>query len=126
MMIPLFLSLALLGGPQAPSLHLRQGSGGQAKSQAPKVIRVTAERFAFTPSEIVVERGTVIEFHLTSDDTDHGFRIIGTEVNVGIPKRRRGETVVTYTADTAGRFVIECSRPCGAGHTAMRATLVVK
>ena len=90
------------------------------------MIRVTAERFAFTPSEIVVERGTVIEFHLTSDDTDHGFRIIGTEVNAGIPKRRRGETVVTYTADTAGRFVIECSRPCGAGHTAMRATLVVK
>ena len=110
----------------ALTLHLRQGSGGQAKSQDPKVIRVTAERFAFTPSEIVVERGTVIEFHLTSDDTDHGFRIVGTEVNVGIPKRRRGETVITYTADTAGRFVIECSRPCGAGHTAMRATLVVK
>ncbi len=116
MMIPLFLSLALLAGPPAPS----------PKTQDPKVIRVTAERFAFTPSEIVVERGTVIEFHLTSDDTDHGFRIVGTEVNVGIPKRRRGETVVTYTADTAGRFVIECSRPCGAGHTAMRATLVVK
>jgi heme/copper-type cytochrome/quinol oxidase subunit 2 len=103
------------------------GSSPQAlKPSGPRVIRVTAERFAFTPSEIVVERGTVIEFHLTSDDTDHGFRIIGTEVNVGIPKRRRGETVVTYTADTAGRFVIECSRPCGAGHTAMRATLVVK
>lgn len=116
MMIPLFLSLALLAGPQAPS----------PRSQDPKVIRVTAERFAFSPSEIVVDKGTVIEFHLTSDDTDHGFRIVGTEVNAVIPKRRRGETVVTYVADTAGRFVIECSRPCGAGHTAMRATLVVE
>jgi heme/copper-type cytochrome/quinol oxidase subunit 2 len=64
--------------------------------------------------------------HLTSDDTDHGFRIVDSELNAVIPKRRRGETVVTFTADTAGRFVIECSRPCGAGHTAMRATLVVK
>ena len=91
-----------------------------------KVVRVSAERFAFSPSEIVVERGTVLEFHLTSDDTDHGFRIVGTDVNAEIPKRRRGETVVKYTADTPGRFVIECSRPCGAGHTAMRATLVVK
>lgn len=91
-----------------------------------KKVDVTAERFAFTPSEITVERGTTIEFHLTSEDTDHGFRIIGTEVDVQIPKRRRGETVVRYTADTAGRFVIECSRPCGAGHTAMRAVLVVK
>ena len=96
------------------------------KPSGPVVIRVSAERFAFTPSEIVVERGTVVEFHLTSEDTDHGFRIIGTDVNVEIPKRRRGETVVTYTADTAGRFVIECTRPCGAGHTAMRAMLVVK
>jgi cytochrome c oxidase subunit 2 len=91
-----------------------------------KVVRVTAERFAFTPSEIVVEKGTVIEFHLTSDDTDHGFRIVDTELNAVIPKRRRGETVVKHLADTAGRFVIECSRPCGAGHTAMRATLVVR
>ena len=97
-----------------------------AQSAAPKIIRVSAERFAYTPSEITVERGTVIEFHLTSQDTDHGFRIIGTEVDAQIPKRRRGETVVKYTADTAGRFIIECSRPCGAGHTAMRAILVVK
>jgi cytochrome c oxidase subunit II len=91
-----------------------------------KVIRVSAERFAFTPSRITVDRGTAVEFHLTSQDTDHGFRIVGTEVNAQIPKRRRGETVVRYTADTAGEFTIECSRPCGAGHTAMYATLVVK
>jgi cytochrome c oxidase subunit 2 len=105
-----------LGTPQVPS----------PAPQTPKVIRVSAERFAFTPSEITVEKGTTIEFHLTSDDTDHGFRIIGTDVDAQIPKRRRGETVVKYTADTAGRFIIECSRPCGAGHTAMRATLIVK
>jgi heme/copper-type cytochrome/quinol oxidase subunit 2 len=96
------------------------------QSIEPKVIRVTAERFAFTPSEIVVETGTTVEFHLTSHDTDHGFRIVGTEINVAIPKRRRGETVVRYAAETAGRFTIECSRPCGAGHTAMQASLVVK
>ncbi len=99
----------------------------QSPNRAPvKIVKVTAERFAFSPSEIVVEKGTVIEFHLTSEDTDHGFRIIGTPVDVAIPKRRRGVTVVTYTAVEAGRFIIECSRPCGAGHTAMRATLIVK
>lgn len=119
----LLLSIALV----APRVADARSDVKITKSQdAVKVIRVTAERFAFTPSEIVVERGTVIEFHLTSDDTDHGFRIVDTELNATIPKRRRGETIVTYVADTAGRFVIECSRPCGAGHTAMRATLVVK
>ncbi len=96
------------------------------KSPNHQIIKVSSERFAFTPSEITVEKGTIVEFHLTSEDTDHGFRIIGTEVDVQIPKRRRGETVVRYTADQAGRFIIECSRPCGAGHTAMRATLIVK
>ena len=124
-MVMLLLVAILFGGvPKAP--HLRQGSGGQASSPAVKVIRVSAERFGYTPSEIVVEKGTTIEFHLTSDDTDHGFRIVGTDVNAQIPKRRRGETVLTYVADTAGTFVIECSRPCGAGHTAMRAVLIVK
>lgn len=96
------------------------------QAPAPKVIRVTAERFAYSPSEIVVEKGTTVEFHLTSDDTDHGFHIVGTTIDVQIPKRRRGETVVTYVADTAGRFLIECSHPCGAGHTAMQAILTVK
>ena len=123
-MTKLLIVAMLLGVPQDP--HLRQGYGGQASAQAPRVIRVSAERFGYTPSEIVVEKGTTIEFHLTSDDTDHGFRIVGTDVNAEIPKRRRGETIVKYVADTAGTFVIECSRPCGAGHTAMRAILVVK
>ena len=111
----LILALVMTLGAQAPG----------PKSQD-RVIRVSAERFAYTPSEIVVEKGTTIEFHLTSDDTDHGFRIVGTDVNVKIPKRRRGETVVKYVADTEGEFVIECTRPCGAGHTAMRARLIVK
>jgi len=117
------LSLILV----TPALAGARGDVTITRSQdQPRVIRVSAERFAFTPSEITVEKGTVIEFHLTSEDTDHGFHIIDTDVNVRIPKRRRGETVVKYTADTVGRFIIECTRPCGAGHTAMRATLVVK
>lgn len=118
--------MVLIRAFAAVGLVITLAVGTLAQSPAPKIIRVSAERFAFTPSEITIEKGTVIEFHLTSEDTDHGFRIIGTEVDVQIPKRRRGETVVKYTADMAGRFIIECSRPCGAGHTAMRATLVVK
>ena len=111
---------------EANAVALQEANAVALQEKDPvKRIDVSAERFAFSPSEISVERGTLLEFHLTSDDTDHGFRIVGTEVDVEIPKRRRGETVVRYTADRAGRFVIECSRPCGAGHTAMRAVLIV-
>jgi heme/copper-type cytochrome/quinol oxidase subunit 2 len=63
----------------------------RGSSQDRKVVQVTAERFTFTPSQIKVKRGTVIEFRLKSDDTNHGFRIVGSDANVIIPKRGRGE-----------------------------------
>ena len=126
MLLKCLVVLAMALGSSPPAFAEATAGKQTLKSSSPRVIKVSAERFAYTPSEITVEKGTVIEFHLTSQDTDHGFRIIGTEVDVTIPNRRRGETVVTFTADTVGRFIIECSRPCGAGHTAMRATLVVE
>ena len=109
----LLLGLALLGQPTE-------------ERKPDRVISILAERFTYNPSKISVKQGELVEFVLESDDTDHGFRIVGTDVNADIPKRRRGETVVKFVADTEGTFVIECSRPCGAGHTAMRATLIVK
>ena len=94
--------------------------------QERRVIRVTAERFTFTPSEIVVDAGEEIELRLTSDDTAHGFRVAGTPVNVVIPKRGRREVVVAFRAPGAGRYEFECSRMCGAGHNFMRGVLVVR
>ena len=97
-----------------------------ARSQARRVVRVNAERFAFTPSEIVVEPGEEIELRLKSDDTAHGFRVAGTNVNIVIPKRGHQEVVTTLRVDTPGRYVFECTRMCGAGHNFMRGVLVVR
>jgi cytochrome c oxidase subunit II len=95
-------------------------------SQDRKVVRVMAERFTFTPSQIKVKRGTVIEFRLRSDDTNHGFRIVGSDANVIIPKRGRGEATVIFRADTPGRYTFECSKMCGAGHSFMRGQITVE
>ncbi|HEV8347777.1 MAG TPA: cupredoxin domain-containing protein [Vicinamibacterales bacterium] len=105
---------------------LSRAAAGDAQPPQRRVIRITAERFTFTPSEIVVEPGEEIEFRLKSDDTAHGFRIAGTPVNVVIPKRGRAEMSVTFRAGEAGRYVFECSRMCGAGHNFMRGVLVVR
>jgi cytochrome c oxidase subunit 2 len=102
------------------------GTAGDAQSQQRRVIRISAERFAFTPSEIVVEAGEEVEFRLKSDDTAHGFRIAGTPVNVVIPKRGRDEIAVTFRAGEPGKYTFECSRMCGAGHNFMRGVLVVR
>jgi heme/copper-type cytochrome/quinol oxidase subunit 2 len=93
--------------------------------QETRVVEISAERFSFTPSEVKVPAGTKIEFRVRSDDTDHGFRIIGTDVNVRIPKRGKGAVTVTFEAAKAGRYTFECSKLCGAGHSFMRGTIVV-
>jgi len=101
--------------------------GANAGSQTQRrVVRVSAERFAFTPSRIVVDAGEEIELRVSSDDTAHGFRIAGTSVNVVIPKRGRGEVSVSFRAPEPGRYVFECTRMCGAGHHFMRGELLVR
>ena len=91
-----------------------------------RVIVLIAERFAFSPSKIEVKRGELVEFILTSDDTDHGFHIQGTTINVAIPPQGKGEARVRFSVNEKGRFTFECWRPCGAGHNLMRGTIVVK
>ncbi|MBI3467620.1 MAG: cupredoxin domain-containing protein [Planctomycetes bacterium] len=91
-----------------------------------KVVSITAERFTFSPSKIKVKQGSLVELVLTSDDTDHGFRIPGANIDVAIPQQGRGEVRVRFVAREKGSFVFECSRPCGAGHNLMRGTLVVE
>jgi cytochrome c oxidase subunit 2 len=91
-----------------------------------RVISIAAERFTFNPSKVTVKQGEMIEFVLTSDDTDHGFRIPAAGIDVAIPPSGRGEARVRFVANQKGKFAYECSRPCGAGHNLMRGTLEVK
>ena len=88
-----------------------------------QIIDITAERFAFTPSEVKVKAGTALEIRLRSDDTAHGFHIVGTDVDIELPKRGRGVATVMFTPK-AGRYTFECSRLCGAGHEFMRGVIV--
>src|SRR5690349_15463496 len=78
-----------------------------SRSQEPsprQTVAISAERFSFTPSEIKTGVGTALEITLTSDDTAHGFRIVGSDVNIEIPKRGRGSATVTFTPDKPGRY----------------------
>jgi cytochrome c oxidase subunit 2 len=112
-MVVLMRSLALLLlvfiAPQAPT----------------KTVDISAERFAFTPSEIKTTVGTRLEIKITSEDTTHGFRIVGTDTNVEVPKRGKGVATVSFTPAKPGRYTFECSHTCGAGHSFMRGVIVV-
>ena len=97
-----------------------------ARQDKNQVVEISVERFSFTPSEFRVKEGAPVEIRLRSEDTDHGFRIIGTDVNVQIPKRGRGLATVTFTPPGAGRYEFECSMLCGAGHSFMRGTIIAE
>jgi cytochrome c oxidase subunit 2 len=114
-------------GRLALLLMLVSGVAGRGQPGQPRVIDVTAERFAFTPAEITVDEGAVVELRLTSDDTDHGFRVHGLgDPNVLIPKRGRGDVRVTIDAKEPGNYTFECSHVCGAGHGFMRGVIRVR
>ena len=87
---------------------------------------MTAERFTFTPSQVKVKAGTVIEFRIESEDTNHGFRIPAAGIDGVVPKRGKGELRVKFHADKPGRYEFECSKPCGAGHNIMRGVIIVE
>lgn len=97
-----------------------------AQGPVPRVIEVSAERFEFWPSEILVAPGEEVELRIRSEDTMHGFRIVGAGTNLLIPKRGRGYAVTRFTGGAPGRYTFECSRMCGAGHNFMRGVLVVR
>lgn len=97
-----------------------------AVQEKPQVVEIFVERFSFTPSEFRVKAGAPVEIRLRSDDTDHGFRIVGTDVNVTIPKRGKGTATVTFVPPKPGKYVFECSKLCGAGHSFMRGALIAE
>jgi cytochrome c oxidase subunit 2 len=103
-----------------------RASAGAARKQNAQVIDILAERFSFTPSEFRVKAGAPVEIRLSSDDTDHGFRILGTDINITLPKRGRGVAIVTFVPPSAGKYIFECSKLCGAGHGFMRGTLIAE
>jgi len=78
----------------------------QAPEREPQVqmVDVSAERFTFTPSQIKTTVGTTLRIRLRSDDTTHGFRIVGTGTNIEIPKRGRDAATVDFTPEYAGRY----------------------
>ncbi len=95
-----------------------------ASAQERQVVQIVAERFTFTPSRVEVAVGTTVEIHIRSEDTNHGFHIVGGP-DVIIPKRRQGEAVVVFEADEPGEYRFECSKLCGAGHNFMRGEIIV-
>jgi cytochrome c oxidase subunit 2 len=125
LMMPSFRALAIALGVAA----LAASSGAPpaaSQTAAARTIDVTAERFEFWPSEITIDEGEQVELRITSEDTMHGFRVVGAGINVLVPKRGKGPVTARLAGVKPGRYTFECTRMCGAGHHFMRGVLVVR
>lgn len=83
----------------------------------PRTIAVTAQRFAYTPANIVVKKGETVTLEFTSKDFVHGFSIPDLKIRADLPPDKL--TRVSFTAEQVGSFEFLCDNFCGAGHEEM-------
>jgi len=118
--VPLALGLAAGG--------LRIAAQAQDKADAgeppPRVIKLVAKRFVFTPSDIVLKKGQPVVFELTSLDFGHGFKIPDLDFRADFVAETT--TTVRLTPQKTGRFEFLCDNFCGSGHEEMDGSLTVE
>jgi cytochrome c oxidase subunit 2 len=99
--------------------------GPSAQTTEPRIIEITARRFAFEPSEVNATVGERLQLVVRSADGVHGLEIKKLNIKKEVP--RGGEPVtIDFTATTEGRFPIICSEYCGNGHNDMSGMLIVR
>lgn len=94
------------------------------KTDAPRVIEITAKRFTFEPAKVEVAEGERIRLLVKSADGVHGIGIRKFGVSKLVPRGGKPVTI-DFEASAAGTYEILCSEECGDGHDDMKGTLVV-
>jgi len=106
------LGLALLAGPARAE-----------DTAAPRVIKIVAKKFDFTPAEVHIKKGEHVVLELTSADRKHGFKV--PELGIRVEVQPGTTTRVDVTPQKAGKFAFACDIFCGDGHEDMTGTLIV-
>jgi cytochrome c oxidase subunit II len=96
----------------------------RANAAPERVIHVTARRFAYEPSEIVVKQGEPVILELEALDREHGFRLPALHLRADLAPGQVAR--VPLVASQKGRFPFACDVFCGSGHEDMTGELVVE
>jgi cytochrome c oxidase subunit 2 len=106
------------------SLILFSGLKASADEASPRVIKISAKKFEFTPNSIELKKGKSVVLELSTTDRKHGFKVKSLGIDALI---KPGEvTRVALTPDKAGEFSFHCSAFCGSKHEEMVGKIIVK
>lgn len=91
--------------------------------QTEQLIKITAKKFEYSPSEITVKKGIPVTLEFTSLDRLHGFNCpdlgIRSDIVPGKVNRLR------FVPQKIGTFPFHCDNFCGEGHENMTGKIVV-
>lgn len=89
-----------------------------------RVIKVVAQRFSYTPSEIILKTGEPVRLEFTSLDFVHGFKIPDLNIRADLPPGQ--VTNVHLIPKKAGVYEFICDNFCGAEHEDMHGKIIVQ
>lgn len=103
------------------------GIGGVASVAAaqaqPRVIKIVAEPFRYTPNRIELKKGETVILEFTSMDVPMGFNAPAFKVRANILPDEPAQ--VQLKPQVRGTFEFFCDIVCGSGHKDMRGVIVV-
>jgi cytochrome c oxidase subunit II len=110
--------IALLGFGYGASFVAAQAAAPRAR-----VIKVSAQRFEYSPAHLTLKKGVPVVLELTSRDVLMGLNI--PDFNVREDMLPGKLTRVRFVPDKTGTFIFLCDIFCGSGHERMQGTITV-
>jgi len=88
------------------------------------VVKMTAKKFEYSPSEIVLKKGVPVVLEITALDRLHGFSCPDLGIRADLQQGK--VTRVPVVPQKTGSFAFRCDIFCGDGHEDMSGTIIVK
>ena len=98
--------------------------GSSKNSKHDRVIKIVAQRFSYTPNEIILKKGEPVRLEFSSLDFVHGFNVPDLNIRTDLPPGK--VTIIHLTPQNAGTYDFICDNFCGAGHEDMGGRIIVK
>jgi heme/copper-type cytochrome/quinol oxidase subunit 2 len=104
-----------------------------------RYVTVTAQKYAYDPPVLRINKGDRVHLRLASKDVTHGFYLEGYDLDARVRSEDTGFSVrqplstkdyqpveeISFVANRTGKFRYRCSSTCGYMHPFMQGELIV-